>query len=216
MSFFFAPSSATETVATIDSFEDGSMSEWYGAGAGSLASAVTKSFAKDGSYVCELTAGDRCSSASGGSNSGGLPNYPVKGVEFEYYVYFEDTDSNINCYWCFPPTEDHQPWENSFEYRLSPSQSSTELESNHSSSGDVSYATTTHTFATGQWYQVDVDYFYTSSTDVTVELYDGTGTKIATDTASPASTYIWDNPSIAFLGGDGVTGYVDHVNIVNQ
>lgn len=201
-------------VKMIDSAEDGGMTEWYGAGSGSLATAVTKSFAKDGSYVIDLSGGKRCSSASGGANSGGLPNYPFKGVTFNIYAYFQDLDSVIACYWCFPPSEDNQPWENSFEYRFSPQQGNTQLESNSSTNGDVEYSNTNVSWQTGQWYRARIDYFDSmGDNDVVVDLFDGGGSNIAADTANPNSAHTWDNPSIAFLGGSGVTGYVDYAHI---
>lgn len=227
MSFFFSTLAGAEN--TVDSFEDGSNTDsWYAWGGGTLMSAEDTSglaySAKDGAYTSRLD-GARGTSVKGSADiNENLPNYPTMGAHFEYYARFTGTpDDPIVCYWCHPDSGSTAT--DSWEYRLNGGLGDTELEANSSGSeGDTSFDSTAVSYSQDEWYRVEV--FYNTGTTthiVEVYLYDSAGTQLANDVADPADggdgtwdssdNYYYETPSIAFLGGSGTQGVVDHARL---
>lgn len=217
---------AATLVQVIDSFEDNDMVEWYSWSTGGMPSPTQPSFGDGpvhGSYVLHFQNNNRCASASGGANSGGLANYPIEGDHWTEYVRFAPaaTDAVIVSYFSFPTSEDNQPYENSWEIRFDAGNSLLSLESNNSdttnTSGDVRYADNSVTYNSDTWYRCEI---YHNSSDspttdyMVVELYDPTDTRMTQATANPDTDHDWNNPSVAWLAGGGFdNGWVDYMHI---
>lgn len=213
----------------VDSAEDNDMVEWYEWSGTNpkLAPAQPAINYVHGDYVIDASGSARAATADGGTNSGGLNNYPEAGTTWEYYVYSGSADAHSVCYFGFPAGEDGQPFENSLEYRVQFSSNDTVLESNNSTVGDSTYTSSAVTFSTNSWYRVVVYWGDPPENPTTawvaVEIYDfdastnTTGTLLATDSANPDVDHDWTNRSLAFLSG-GFSGacYIDYINRRND
>lgn len=217
MSFFLKPSAGPGN--TIDSFEDGDNTDSWYAWTGSIFSASSAYSALDGSWVSEVNT-TRSASEKGNANiNENLPNYPRQGDQWRYHFKFTNTvDSDFVCYWSFEDIT--QPFEDSWEYRINGSNDSTELEANdnNGSAGDTSFAASSVTWSQDVWYEIDIHFFSSTSTnDVDVYVTDlSTNTQVAHDSASTSTNEYTklDYPNLAYYGTSGCDGIIDHIHLV--
>lgn len=201
----------TNGTGIIDDFEDGDIGEYSGDTDRFTAAQTSNAYRGDYALEFQTTVSGGGDYASMTSQSG-LPAYPRKGDEFEYWMYYVDTAIDYLGFY-----HEYTDSNNTYWTRINENQDRIALGQNVS--GNSSSTTSSVTVNTGQWYRVNIKWddgstFGGSDGDQTMTLYDESGTQLAQASHTESTL---DSGSCGWFGqatDDVVTAYADYVNKV--
>lgn len=181
----------------IDDFEDSDLSE-YGTNEGGDWQIVSDVTAEGSNYSLSREGTSASQSGPEIASISGLNSYPSSGDVFEFNVYFHQSDVQSGFYFAVQNSPDtgNDSWPGAYRIKFDLQNSSFQF---NLVSSDGSYSllkSSNHSFNTGKWYKVRVD--WSSDGSFVIELYDNSGGLINELTASDST---WSD------GGIGMGAY---------